>query len=170
METKLLTIELIEQGRHQVNQVRTSAKAIIFQNGKLLTIKYLDAEGEWFSLPGGGQEPGETLIQTLQRECFEELGVEIRVGPLRYIREYIGVNHEFTEHDMDAHQIEHIFICKTGEELPDQPGLNPDPGQVGVAWLPVEDLTRCRLYPKFIRSLLENEPDLPGPVYLGDVN
>ena len=153
-----------------MNQVRNSAKAIIFQNGKLLTIKYMDAEGEWFTLPGGGQEAGETLLQTLHRECLEELGLEIEIGPLRYIREYIGVNHEFAEHDFETHQVEHIFICSIVDQQPDISGTNPDPGQVGIAWLPVEELPNCRLYPKYLRPLLENEPHLSGPVYLGDVN
>ena len=35
-------------------------------------------EGEW-SLPGGGQELGETLEAALKREVFEETGIEIRV-------------------------------------------------------------------------------------------
>lgn len=151
-------------------QVRNSAKAIIFQTGKLLTIKYIDAEGEYFSLPGGGQEAGETLTQALERECLEEFGAEIEVGPLRYIREYIGVNHEFADHDYDAHQVDHMFICNIAEDLSHLVSLNPDPGQVDIAWLPIKDLTSYRLYPKFIRGLLVNEPNLSGPVYLGDVN
>ncbi len=153
-----------------MNQMRNSAKAIIITSGKLLTIKYIDADGEWFTLPGGGQEAGETLTQTLKRECVEEFGVEVEVGPLRYIREYIGKNHEFADHDLDAHQIEHMFICSIAEDLPDMEGINPDPGQIGIAWLPIEDLTSCRLYPKSLRALLISEHNLSGPVYLGDVN
>ncbi len=153
-----------------MNQVRNSAKAIIIQNGKLLTIKYIDAEGEWFTLPGGGQEVGETLTQALKRECLEEFGVEVEAGQLRYIREYIGKNHEFADHDLDAHQIEHMFICSIAEDLPDMEGINPDPGQIGIAWLPIEGLTSCRLYPKYLRSFIQNENTFSGPVYLGDVN
>lgn len=165
-----LIIKNIYDWRNLVNQVRNSAKAIIIQNGKLLTIKYIDAQGEWFTLPGGGQEAGETLTQALKRECLEEFGVEVEVGPLRYIREYIGKNHEFADHDLDAHQIEHMFICSIAEDLPDMEGINPDPGQVGIAWLPIEGLTSCRLYPKSLRALLISEHNLSGPVYLGDVN
>lgn len=160
----------MDEWRNTVIQVRNSAKAIIFQTGKLLTIKYKDAQGEWFSLPGGGQEAGETLTQALQRECLEEFGAEIDVGQLRYIREYIGMNHEFANHDYDAHQVDHMFICDIADELSHLVSLNPDPGQVGIAWLPIKDLTSYRLYPRFIRGLLVNELDLSGPVYLGDVN
>jgi len=35
-------------------QIRTSAKAVIIQNGKLLAIKLNDGKEEWYILPGGG--------------------------------------------------------------------------------------------------------------------
>jgi 8-oxo-dGTP diphosphatase len=156
--------------RHQVNQVRNSAKAIIIHHGQLLAIKFIDAEGEWFSLPGGGQEPGESLHQALQRECLEEFGLEVEIGPLRYIREYIGSHHEFSDRDSETHQVEFMFICSLSGTPPEMKTTRPDPGQVGTAWLPVIDLTKYRLYPKSLRPLLEKEPDQAGPIYLGDVN
>lgn len=57
--------------------VRNSGKAIIIQGASLLVIVHRDEEGTWYSLPGGGQEPGETLPEALQRECHEELGVSV---------------------------------------------------------------------------------------------
>ncbi|MCX6069761.1 MAG: NUDIX domain-containing protein [Chloroflexi bacterium] len=79
-----------------MDPVRNSGKAIVIRDESILVIAYRDEEGEWFSLPGGGQEPGETLTDALQRECLEELGVGVEAGPLRYIREYIGAHHEFS--------------------------------------------------------------------------
>jgi 8-oxo-dGTP diphosphatase len=153
-----------------VKQFRNSAKAIIIQDGHLLAIRYIDPQGEYYTLPGGGQEAGETLVQALKRECCEELGIEIEVGALRYIREYIGSNHEFAEHDSGVHQVEHMFICRLTDELAEEAGSIPDPGQLGFAWLPVERLTSTRLYPKYLRPLLKTGPDFSGPVYVGDVN
>lgn len=37
-------------------------------------------EGRW-ELPGGRVEPGEAEALTAERECLEELGVRVRVGP-----------------------------------------------------------------------------------------
>ncbi len=44
--------------------------------------------GQW-SIPGGKQEAGETLVQTCRREVFEETGLAITVGPIVAIVERI---------------------------------------------------------------------------------
>jgi len=74
-------------------QHRTAARAFIQADERILTVRYRDAKGDWFVLPGGGQQPGEDLHATLRRECREELGISIRVGPLRWVREFITTHH-----------------------------------------------------------------------------
>src|SRR5437879_2738782 len=68
-------------------RVRTAAKAIVVRDDHLLAIKCQGRAGLFYILPGGGQEPGEDLVVCLQRECLEEIGVGVEVGPLRYVRE-----------------------------------------------------------------------------------
>ncbi len=78
-----------------MRSVRLSVKAIIIREGRLLVLRCRDQSGVWYVLPGGGQMAGETLDQALKRECLEELGCEIRMGPLRFVRDYIAWHHEF---------------------------------------------------------------------------
>ena len=87
--------------------VRVSAKAIIIENGKILLIKHEDKYGEWYGLPGGGQENGETLVEALIRECQEEISATIEVKDVLYIRDYIAKNHEFYEEEtgLNTHQM-----------------------------------------------------------------
>ena len=85
--------------------VRNSVKTIIMKNGKLLCIKKTDDNGHYFILPGGGQEKDETFVETVKRECMEELGAQVEVVALKYIREYIAKNHEFRATDTLAQEI-----------------------------------------------------------------
>ncbi len=38
---------------------------------------------------GSGQNPGEPLHWNLRRECGEELGIEVNIGELCFVREWI---------------------------------------------------------------------------------
>lgn len=153
-----------------MSSLRNSAKAIIIQDKKLLVIKNRDPEGDFFILPGGGQDHGETLHDALSRECKEEIGAEVTVGRLIFIREYIGKNHEFARYDSEAHQVEFMFHCDVEEGYSPINGHTPDVYQTGVCWLPLEQLDLYRLYPSVLRNLLKNGVNVISPIYLGDVN
>lgn len=151
--------------------VRTSAKAIILHEGKLLVLKFRDEGGFWFQLPGGGQEPGETLPEAVKRECLEEASAEVVVGDLWFVRDYIGKNHEFANDGTSAtfHQVEFMFACTLTDHTQIGNGAVPDTCQISVEWLALEELDRYRLYPLALRPLIaQHRPGMP--VYLGDVN
>ncbi|MDQ0427273.1 ADP-ribose pyrophosphatase YjhB (NUDIX family) [Planomicrobium stackebrandtii] len=153
-------------------KIRNSAKAIIIQDSKILLTKNIDSEGYFYLFPGGGQEHGEVLTETVKRECNEEIGENVKVKNLLHIREYIGKNHEHAHFDGDVHQIEYYFVCQLLEEqvstfMP----TNPDSHQVGIEWLLVSRLLDYRIYPKGIRNLIQSfAEDKSEVVYLGDIN
>lgn len=152
---------------------RNSIKAVILHEGQLLVTVNRDHLGEFLLLPGGGQEFGETMVEALQRECREEISCEVVVHDLLGIREYIGAHHEFAANDSDIHQVEIMFACEL------IPGAQPRPGdlvdderywqQTGVAWVPLAELSRHRLYPAALQQWLLTLPRPPRK-YLGDVN
>ena len=150
--------------------VRLSAKAVIVLDGSLLLVKHRDTEGDWYSLPGGGQRHGETLEETIRRECLEEIGLRVRMGRLLFVRDYIAQNHEFAHEDGDAHQVELMFECEPAEDRTPGLGPLPDGTQIGVAWVALADLAVCRMYPKAVARILADGVPEGGPVYLGDVN
>ena len=63
--------------------MRISSRAIIIENGKLLTMfrrKIKDGKvKEYYVIPGGGLENGETKQQNVIRELKEEMNVDIKV-------------------------------------------------------------------------------------------
>lgn len=149
--------------------IRNSAKAVIVQDGRLLVIRVEDQYGTAYIFPGGGQEKYEELKDTVLRECLEEIGQAVTVGELMHIREYIGKNHEFAEWDADYHQVEFYFACSLIDpSATSYEGSNPDNHQVGVEWIPLEDLSKVRLYPKRIGEMLLAQDS--SKIYLGDLN
>jgi 8-oxo-dGTP diphosphatase len=84
--------------------------------------------GYW-EFPGGKCEPGETPARATARECLEETGLRIVVGPLRRVVTY-HYPHGLVE--LSFHD------CTT-----EDPAAEPDPA-TGFRWVPVEQLIRLR--------------------------
>jgi ADP-ribose pyrophosphatase YjhB (NUDIX family) len=148
--------------------IRTGAKAVIIRDGKLLAIAIHDESGEWFALPGGGQERFESLHDALRRECREEIATDVEVGELLFVRDYIARNHEFAAGEPETHAVEIMFACRVPDDYVPRSGEVPDPGQHAVRWLPLDELADVRLYPAALKPVLAARA--LRALYLGDVN
>jgi 8-oxo-dGTP diphosphatase len=150
--------------------IRNSAKAVIVNEGKLLAIKMHENGGTYYILPGGGQEHGENLHQALKRECKEELGAEVEIGELVFVREYIGKNHELAAYHSHAHQTEFMFLCSVNQ-VEFNNGTSTDRGQIGTEWLPINELLEYKLFPQALRThLISYFESGKGATYVGDIN
>lgn len=139
-----ITIERIGK---MSRQIRTSAKAVVIQHGKLLAIKVNDGKEEWYILPGGGQDSEEVLSETVEREVREETGLEVRCEELLFVIE--GV------HGESFHRIDLVFLCDYLGETANAV-LHHDTNQVGVEWLDLSGLNKLPLYPSKLRRPIMN--------------
>jgi len=141
-------------------EIRNSAKALIIRDGKMAAIRIRDANEEWYIMPGGGQEPEETLQETVCREVSEELGINVKCKELLFVVE--GV------HGERFHRVDLIFRCEFINELP-HIALQYDTNQVGVEWLDISTLNLQQLYPSKLRRQIMNFCEgKPYKVYLGN--
>lgn len=69
-------------------------RAVLIHNDKLVLMKRVWKEREYYVFPGGGVEEGETHEQALIRECQEELGVLVKPARL-FAEQDFRKDHEF---------------------------------------------------------------------------
>jgi ADP-ribose pyrophosphatase YjhB (NUDIX family) len=74
------------------NQLRVRVCGICIQEDKLLLVnlKNVTKGGDLWCPPGGGMHFGESAPETLKREFREETGLEIEVGEMLFVNEFIG--------------------------------------------------------------------------------
>jgi len=54
--------------------IRVGARALVVENESVLLVEFNDETGLHYNLPGGGVEPGESVIEALEREVRENAG------------------------------------------------------------------------------------------------
>ncbi len=84
---------------------RLSVHAVILdEKQRVLLLKSTYGDFGW-GLPGGAVDPGETVLDCLRRECLEEVGVDLEIGPLTGIYYHARFN---------SHVL--LFRCKLSPE------------------------------------------------------
>jgi len=149
---------------------------VIIEDGRVLLTrnhKPSEKDEEFWLLPGGGQRHGEALPTTVRREVLEETGLEVEVGELLLVRDYIGAHHELAEISErlhNEHALELMFACSVvGGTL--GAGHATNDGQLEVAWVAIEELGNFRVFPGELATLLPTiAAGIFVGVYLGDVN
>ena len=73
------------------NKIRVRVCGILKNEDKILLLNHIgiNSENIFWNFPGGGIENKESIEECLKREFIEETGIEISIGQLFEIREFI---------------------------------------------------------------------------------
>lgn len=146
--------------------IRSTPRAFILSGQNLLVQeKQHPVKGHYFTLPGGKQEPGEDLADTLKRECLEEIGAEVSVGRLVHVADIYRKKSDGNERQ---HQLDFVFECQVPENYQPAVGPSPDPHQVATRWI-TPDLAQ-QLRPAYVTKLFSVSCRRDLEVYLGSFN
>jgi 8-oxo-dGTP diphosphatase len=130
-------------------KLRIRSCGLLIENDQILLVKLLSpvsGKPVWLP-PGGGVTVGESLESAVEREFYEETGLQIETQGLKIVHELIKP---------PFHSIEMYFYCRsTGGTL--QLGRDPEFRKaeqilIDLKFIPVRDLGRYDMYPEIIRN------------------
>jgi 8-oxo-dGTP diphosphatase len=136
--------------------IEIRAEAILVRSGRVLLVNHEKRGASYWVLPGGHVERGETLEQALAREMQEELKLDVAVGALAIVHDFITA---------DRHVVNHSFrVTARGE-----PQAVPQQSLKAAKWVPLGELESLDLRPpiaKVLRRIVEETSSaavyLPG--------
>jgi ADP-ribose pyrophosphatase YjhB (NUDIX family) len=120
---KILTGERIGKTAHL--RVGTSV-AVLDESGRKILLTQRADNGQW-CMPGGSMTPGESMIETCQRETLEETGLEVRV--CRLIGMYSSP--DFILEYVDGNRVQLVEFCYLAERLGGELRLSDETLAVG---------------------------------------
>jgi len=144
---------------------RIRVSAILRWKGRMLLCRHEKPGKEYWLLPGGGVNSGESLVDALRRELAEEIGIDEPVpveGPVAIV-DSISPTQTFV-----AKHVVHIIFAGDlgGRSL--EAVTSQDAAVRGHRLFEVQDLDGIVLHPPIARFLSRWQPGDPA-VYLGSL-
>ena len=141
---------------------------ILIEDGKILLARHRREARRYWTLPGGGVEEGETIVEALHREWLEEIGMKLADEvELKFIIDIITPQRA----KRCRHLLNLIFEVR---QVPDHPRIDPhlQPGEHldATEWVSLEKLAELKFVPSIQPELLaigQGRGD-ECPLYLGN--
>lgn len=125
--------------------IRPRVAVVLVEDGKILLLKHKKQDREYWVLPGGGVEFGETLEEAGVRELMEETGLEVRLMNLLFISESIPP-------DKHRHVMNFYF---QGKRIGGSEHLGDEEILAELQWHELDDLQHLEIYPQVTNEMLD---------------
>ena len=121
---------------------------VVSRDNKILLVKHRKGNRQYWVLPGGRLEYGETFQECAVREIKEETGLEVVVDDFVFLSEAIAPDR--SRHIVNIYLTAHVVggVLQVGDE----------PVLAGVDYVPLDDLNRLTLFPPVGKTVIESLP------------
>jgi ADP-ribose pyrophosphatase YjhB (NUDIX family) len=134
---------------------------VISDDRKILLVRHRKGNRQYWVLPGGRLEYGETFTECAVRELKEETGLDIEVEGFLFLSEAIAPDR--SRHIVNIYLRAKVIggVMQVGDE----------PVLAGVDFVALDDLKKVTLFPPIANTILEDMPvRLDGGIkYLGNL-
>jgi 8-oxo-dGTP diphosphatase len=139
----------------------TRVSVVVVENKKILLVKHRKGSRQYWVLPGGRLEYGETFQECGIRELKEETGLDVEVEEFLFLSEAIAP-------DRSRH-IVNIYV--KAKVVGGTMKLGSEPVLAAVDFLPLEELSKITLFPPIAEAITNCLPNgTAGSIeYLGNL-
>lgn len=143
-----------------MKEARIRVAGILRKEDSILFVKHKKDGREYYLLPGGGLDYGETFYEALKREFMEEVNLEINPLNMLFISEAISP-------PKDRHIVNIFFEVEyVGGEII----ISEEERIVGVEYLPIKELDKYTIFPNIKKELVnlyeQNKKEIQ---YIGNI-
>ena len=148
------------------NNTHVLARAVIIDEGQILLFKTLDMHKNFYFLPGGHVEHGESTKVALHREMIEETACEINIIRFLGCLENIFENSESCK----CHNHEYSFIFQAeSNDLKVHVPLKQLDARMELLWLPLTQLGDMIFKAEALKALIPQWLDMQANSVLASV-
>ena len=140
-----------------MNEPRIRVSGILKKDNEILFVKHRKNKKEYYLLPGGGVDFGESFEAALKREFMEEVNIEIKVKDLVFVSEGIDPKGE-------KHIISMVFLVEYVQgdiRIPEEERI------IGYEYLSPKKIKENLIYPNIKKELILGQFDRIK--YLGNI-
>ncbi len=131
--------------------------AVMVVNNHVLIHK--QADDDHWALPGGRVTVMEDSQTSIVREVKEELGIDVKVDRLLWFTENFFEYKHRNFHEIGLYY--HVSPSEDSFDFQEEAFFGEEGERLVYQWVPISQLENIKLYPKFIRTSLNELPETP---------